>query len=126
MSAKMKHLLERIGWSCFLRDQVLALGIRQPTRIRHGEFSIPLLDEVDFDIRSFPFEVVDMLNQCDLLQNTASSLDLPRCIFEITKLCKLLGNVFSMLYTESYPKLGATADINLVLMPRNLENNVEF
>lgn len=118
MSDRQKHLWKRVGWSCMLRDRVLNMGVRMPPKIKPSEFYLPLLNEDDFDIGIHPTPVTEMLSGCKLLQDLALQSRLARICIEKCKLCLLLGRVFESLYTDSSPKLGATREVTLILLPK--------
>ena len=48
---KKQKLWKRIWWSCLMRDRLVALEMRQPTRIKEQDFNVPMLTLEDFDIR---------------------------------------------------------------------------
>ncbi|KAJ6444633.1 C6 transcription factor (Ctf1B) [Purpureocillium lavendulum] len=52
--APKQGLWKRIWWSCFIRDRLIALGMRCPTRIQDNDCDVPMLVESDFDIQVLP------------------------------------------------------------------------
>lgn len=119
LSDRKKRLWKRIGWSCILRDRVLNLGVRMPPKVRQEEFRVPILTEEDFDPTTFKQEVIDLLPDCELLQDESLQRRLARMCIEKTKLCMILGDLFNHLYTESSPKLGETSEVTLILLPKS-------
>ena len=55
-----KKLRKRVWWSCFIRDRLIALGARKPSRISENESYVPMLVETDFDIRAVTPDVTDV------------------------------------------------------------------
>lgn len=49
-----QRLWKRIWWSTYMRDRLIALGMRRPTRIKAGDFDVPMLTVEDFDIQALP------------------------------------------------------------------------
>jgi HSP20 family molecular chaperone IbpA len=50
MEPSKKKLWKRIWWSCFMRDRLVALGMRRPTRIKAEDYDVPMLREEDFEV----------------------------------------------------------------------------
>ncbi|RAL67667.1 hypothetical protein DID88_008411 [Monilinia fructigena] len=47
-----QKLRKRVWWSCFMRDRLIALGMRRPTRVKDEDCDVPMLTEDDFEIKS--------------------------------------------------------------------------
>ncbi|KAJ3550360.1 hypothetical protein NM208_g5 [Fusarium decemcellulare] len=45
---KQKHL-RRLWWCCYVRDNILSLGMRKPTRIKEQDFDVPMLEVADLE-----------------------------------------------------------------------------
>ena len=50
LDGKGKKLWKRVWWSCVMRDRLVALGMRRPTRIKSEDCDVPMLTLEDFDI----------------------------------------------------------------------------
>lgn len=50
LDMRAKKLWKRIWWSCVVRDRLVALGMRRPTRIKSEHCDVPMLTLGDFDI----------------------------------------------------------------------------
>ncbi|RDA83098.1 hypothetical protein CP532_3089 [Ophiocordyceps camponoti-leonardi (nom. inval.)] len=50
MTLKRQRLCKRVWWSCVMRDRLIALGMRRPTRIKDEDFDVPMLTEADFAV----------------------------------------------------------------------------
>lgn len=125
MSKQRKALWKRVGWSCMLRDRVLNLGVRMPSKIRANEFFLPMLEESDFEIGIFAPDVTAMLNKCEFIRNSYLQSRLARVCIEESKLCLLCGQVFSTLYTDANPRLGITTEVTLILIPNAQGANID-
>lgn len=117
LSDRSKALRRRIGWSCVLRDRVLNLGVRMPTKVKNIELGLPTLSEADFDIGRFGPDAENLFSDCHLLRDVSLQSRLAKMCIEKTKLCLALEVVFDCLYEESHPKLGTRTEVTLILLP---------
>lgn len=117
MSEQRKSPWKRVSWSYMLRDRVLNLGVRMPSKIKANEFCISLLDGSDFQIGVFRSDILEMLSNCEFVRNPYLQNRLARICIEETKLCLFCGQVFGTFYTDANPRLGITAEVTLILMP---------
>ncbi|KAJ4322144.1 hypothetical protein N0V84_004979 [Fusarium piperis] len=99
-SARTRQLRRRIWWSCVMRDRLLALGIRRPSRIRNQDFNVSLLTTDDFDLRAPSDAVSSILGESRITAPGPSArLDLASTCVELTKLCHCLGNILHTQYS---------------------------
>ena len=54
LDPKRAKLWKRIWWSTYMRDRLIALGMRRPTRIKTEDFDVPMLTLDDFEICASP------------------------------------------------------------------------
>src|SRR3954447_52474 len=54
MEPNRKKLWKRIWWSTFMRDRLVALGMRRPTRVKDEDYDVPMLTEEDFETEVLP------------------------------------------------------------------------
>jgi len=99
MDPKRQRLWKRIWWSTFMRDRLIALGMRRPTRIKDEDFDVPMLTLEDFEIapmlgRSSPSAI-----NCKLLQDTSMQRELAVMCIEKAKLCICISHVLSTQYS---------------------------
>jgi hypothetical protein len=99
ISPMAKRLRIRLWWSCFMRDRLLALGIRRPARIRPDEFNVPMLTLDDFDTGPVSDEVRMLLGWPALPQNTEQEPNLPLTCIELAKLCICIGHILLSQYS---------------------------
>lgn len=51
MDPKKQKLWKRIWWSCFMRNRLVSLGMRRPTRIKDDDYDVSILTFEDFEIQ---------------------------------------------------------------------------
>ena len=56
-----------------MRDRLIALGMRRPTRIRIEDYDIPTLNEDDFDIFALPENITIIPIECTLARDGGSA-----------------------------------------------------
>lgn len=98
MDPKRQRLWKRIWWSTFMRDRLIALGMRRPTRIKNEDFDVPMLTIEDFDIAPLSVHASSMLN-CKLLQDVSMQRELAIMCIEKAKLCICISHVLSTQYS---------------------------
>lgn len=96
LDVKTGRLLKRISWSCFMRAQVVALGMQRPAHISFKEHNIPMLTVEDFDIEAIPAsDIGSVAGDSKYFQNLAIL-----CI-EKAKVCFYISRILSTQYTVS-------------------------
>ncbi|KAM5352889.1 hypothetical protein ACJ41O_005611 [Fusarium nematophilum] len=99
-SARTRQLRRRIWWSCVMRDRLLALGIRRPSRIRNDEFGVSPLTSDDFDLRAPSDPISKILGDSRMTTPGPSArLELTVVCVELTKLCLCLGHILHSQYS---------------------------
>ncbi|KAL1306656.1 hypothetical protein AAFC00_005330 [Neodothiora populina] len=98
MGSKRKRLWKRIWWSTFMRDRLIALGMRRPTRIKNEDFDVPMLAMEDFDIKVRPATSSSVVN-CKLQYDTNMQRNLAIMCIEKAKLCICISHVLSTQYS---------------------------
>lgn len=92
---KYLALLRRIGWSCFIRDQIVALGTQRPARIKRKDHTLSMLSAADFDSSEYR------------LRGNIIRLDHISSIYiEVAKLSICLGHVLDVQYETPHNNLG--------------------
>lgn len=118
MDTKRQKLWKRIWWSCFMRDRLIALGMRRPTRIKHEDCDVPMLLEDDFETEGLPAELVRMLGGCPAVRDTAKRTTLAKLCIETAKLCLCISHVLSAQYSVLSHKFGSTVETTMMLVPK--------
>ncbi|KAJ5661522.1 fungal-specific transcription factor domain-containing protein [Penicillium maclennaniae] len=122
ISPTAKRLRIRLWWSCFMRDRLLALGIRRPARIHPNEFNVPMLTLDDFDTGPMSDEVRTLLGGPTLPQNTDQERNLPLTCIELAKLCICIGHILLSQYSvvENDP-VSSKYSTSVMVFPRKTE-----
>lgn len=121
MGPRRQKLWKRIWWSTYTRDRLIALGMRRPTRIKDGDCDVPMLTMDDFEFGIFPPEVIDMLGNCEALQNVEHQKALAIMSVEKSKLCLCISKVLSAQYSVLSHKFGGTTETTMMLVPKKSE-----
>lgn len=82
-----------------MRDRLIALGMRRPTRIKNEDFDVPMLTVEDFEIGSLPANSLCMPPSCTLMQDTSMQRRLAVMCIEKAKLCICISHVLSTQYS---------------------------
>lgn len=119
ISPTMKCLRKRIWWSCFVRDRLLAIGIRRPARIRAEDFDVPVLTLGDFEMEPLENDILRYLVPLPLSDDSPTKTTLGLCFIELTRLCVHIGDILSTQYSVlGNPARGAEENITMMVMPR--------
>ncbi|KAH0847814.1 hypothetical protein AYO21_04020 [Fonsecaea monophora] len=115
----VKRLRKRIWWSCFIRDRLMALGMRRPTRIRTGDFNVPILTLDDFETDPFKDDVLRYLGRLPMTEDIVAKKRISMACIELTKLCIHIGNILFTQYSILGNPTGASEEnMTMMVMPR--------
>lgn len=129
MTQKEKKLRRRIWWSCVIRDRLIGLGIRRPSRIRNEDISIPMLSIDDFDLTP-PSDVMRQLlgdassfNYLDLETMTSVA---STCV-ELADLSVIAGHILHTQYTVAGTAEGGSSEFltRAVVRPRRSKEQAD-
>ena len=109
IDSQSKQLSKRIWWSCYLRDRLLALGMRRPTRITDSDYDVPMLCLEDFDIQ-LDKESLLVLPGCRVAGDTSLQKDLAALYIARVKLCYCIGLVLATQYAAVVQDQGIEPD----------------
>jgi len=118
MDHKQRCLWKRIWWSCFMRDRLIAIGMRRPMRINDGDFDVSILEISDFETDALPTEITRMLGGCPSVRDTSKRVTLAKMCISLTKLCMCISQVLAVQYSTLGHKIGATQETTMRLVPR--------
>jgi hypothetical protein len=99
MEPAKQKLWKRIWWSTYMRDRLIALGMRRPTRIKSGDFDVPMLTVGDFEISVLPEDCCCIPSDCSLLRDVEKQRQLAVLCIEKAKLCMCISSVLSVQYS---------------------------
>ncbi|RKL27033.1 Cutinase transcription factor 1 beta [Fusarium oxysporum] len=117
MSSARQKLYKRIWWSCFMRDRLIALGMRQPSRIHDKDFDVPMLEESDFDIEVFPQDDNILPRQCAVVRDITMQHELADLFIAKVQLCICIGHVLNSMYSD---------DMRNKVIPENTTNSTSM
>ncbi|KAK2602255.1 hypothetical protein N8I77_008804 [Diaporthe amygdali] len=99
MTPRKQKLWKRMWWSCFMRDRLIALGMRRPTRIKDEDFDVPMLSESDFEIEVLPDDNHLLPSDCTMIRNTDMQRELAEMCVQKAKLCVLISHMLKAQYS---------------------------
>lgn len=99
MDESRKKLWKRIWWSTYMRDRLIALGMRRPTRIKNADFDVPMLTVADFEDAVLPNGPSCIPSDCKVLRSAEIQRQLAVMCIEKAKLCICISHVLSVQYS---------------------------
>jgi hypothetical protein len=122
MDAKRVKLWKRIWWSTYMRDRLIALGMRRPTRIKSEDFDVPMLTLDDFELGQVPDSVSCIPQDCRVARDVNMQRQLAVMCIEKAKLCLCISHVLSKQYCVLNNAQGLTNDrTTMMLLPKKLD-----
>jgi len=134
MDPNRQKLWKRIWWSCYMRDRLVALGMRRPTRIKTEDCDVPMLTIEDFeiDIESDKSEAFFWTAERRAREekDAERQKQLAVLCIEKAKLCVCISHVLAAQYSVLNTNQGSlTADgstrTTMMLLPKKLEPGCE-
>ncbi|KAF8855742.1 hypothetical protein BDZ45DRAFT_727931 [Acephala macrosclerotiorum] len=130
MEPNKKKLWKRIWWSCFMRDRLVALGMRRPTRVKDEDYDVPMLTEADFEIRPLAESNSIIPADCSLARDVDAQRDLAQMCIAKAKLCLCVSQVLSAQYSvlvkhQGMQSLEGNTRSNVMLIPKKLDQTDE-
>ncbi|KIH89159.1 ct1b fusso cutinase transcription factor 1 beta [Sporothrix brasiliensis 5110] len=96
---RRQRLRKLLWWCCFMRDRMIALGMRRPKRIRSEDADVPMLTPTDFETAILPEDIDVVPTECRLVRDVEMQEQLAELCVEKAKLCVLVGNMLQQQYT---------------------------
>ncbi|KAG9245306.1 fungal-specific transcription factor domain-containing protein [Calycina marina] len=129
MEPSKKKLWKRIWWSCFMRDRLVALGMRRPTRVKDEDYDVPMLTEDDFEIGPIPNNIT-IIPKDSLMRDVSAQKELAQMCIGKAKLCLCISHVLSAQYSVLVKHQGMQARegstrSSVMLFPKKLEQTDE-
>ncbi|KAI8623793.1 transcription factor CTF1 [Xylariaceae sp. FL1651] len=128
MSQQRQKLWKRIWWSCFMRDRLVALGMRRPTRIKDEDFDVPMLEEQDFEIEVLSDEIQVIGPECTLLRDVVMQQELAQMCIAKAKLCFCISYMLKAQYSvliRQNARPENTTNSTMLLLPNKQLDNME-
>lgn len=110
MDVPRQKMWKRIWWSTYMRDRLVALGMRRPTRIKDKDFDVPMLQLDDFDIDILPDGPSCMPADCTYLRDAEKQRQLAVMCIEKAKLCVCVSHVLSVQYSVLHNNHGVMSE----------------
>jgi len=98
MPPKRQKLWKRMWWSTYMRDRLIALGMRRPTRIKDEDFDVPMLSLADFEFGQFG-SCFCLPTSCTLVQDVVKQRELANMCVEKAELCICISHVLATQYS---------------------------
>lgn len=127
MSPSKQRLWKRIWWSCFMRDRLIALGMRRPTRIKDEDFDVPMLVEADFEIQPLADSISVVPFQCTVIRDVNAQRELATMCIAKAKLCLCISHMLKTQYSvlvRVTMKPENTTNSTMMLFPNKQMDNV--
>ncbi|KAK7730390.1 hypothetical protein SLS53_009009 [Cytospora paraplurivora] len=121
VSATQHKLRKRIWWSCFMRDRLIALGMRRPTRIKDEDFDVPMLEATDFEGKVLADDNHTLPPECTLMRDTKMQRELAEMCVQKAKLCVLISHMLKAQYSvliRDRARPEATTKTTVMLLPK--------
>ncbi|KAI5865456.1 fungal-specific transcription factor domain-containing protein [Durotheca rogersii] len=128
MAPRKQKLWKRIWWSCFMRDRLIALGMRRPTRIKDEDFDVPMLDEHDFEVEPLADEIQVVGPECPLVRDVVMQQELALMCVAKAKLCLCISHMLKAQYSvliRDKSRAENTTNSTMMLFPNKQFDNVE-
>lgn len=125
---RQQKLRRRIWWCCVMRDHLIALGMRQPSRIQAEECEVPMLQQSDFDIELLPNDVTILPAEGVCLRDIAVQQELAALCIAKAKLCICIGSMLAVQYPPlvRHKEMGQnTVESTMKLCPKTGLDNSE-
>lgn len=128
MIPRKQKLWKRVWWSCLMRDRLVALGMRRPTRIKSEDFDVPQLNEDDFEIDVLPEENQLPGFDSPLIRDIDMQRELAVMCIEKAKLCMFIGDMLKVQYSvlsRSGMQPEHTTNSTHMLLPNKNSDNMD-
>lgn len=130
MDPRKKRLWKRIWWSCFMRDRLIALGMRRPTRVKDEDYDVPMLTEDDFDISALPRSISIFPMQDCLARDVEGQRRIAQMCIAKAKLCLCISHVLSAQYSVLIKSHGMQQEAgstrsSVMLFPKKIDQTDE-
>lgn len=91
-----QKLRKQIWWSVYMRDSQIALGTRKSTLMKDVDFSVPMLQQSDFELTTSSDELYFLPTNYQMVPNTEQQRQLAILCIEMAKLCMCIRLILSV------------------------------
>lgn len=129
MDLPRQRLWRRIWWATYMRDRLIALGMRRPTRIKNNDYDVPMLTLDDFDLDTLPEGPSCIPSDCKVMRDTEMQRQLAIMCVEKAKLCTAMSHVLSVQYSVLHNNHGILSEegstrTTMMLVAKKLEPEI--
>jgi Fungal specific transcription factor domain len=122
MDNRRAKLWKRIWWSTYMRDRLIALGMRRPTRIKEEDYDVPMITLDDFEFVSIPENITCVPASCTIARDLDKQRELAIMCIEKAKLCLCISHILSKQYCVLNNNQGMVNDrTTMMLLPKKLD-----
>ena len=112
-----------------MRDRLVALGMRRPTRVKDEDYDVPMLTEDDFEIGPIS-DSITILPQDSVMRDVSAQKDLAQMCIAKAKLCLCISHVLSAQYSVLVRHQGmqgreGSTRSSVMLFPKKLDQTDE-
>ncbi|KAK5168092.1 uncharacterized protein LTR77_006660 [Saxophila tyrrhenica] len=130
MDLPRQRLWRRMWWATYMRDRLIALGMRRPTRIKNKDFDVPMLTMDDFEIHELSDRPSCIPAECKVMRNAEMQRQLAVMCIEKTKLCVAMSHILSVQYSVLHNNHGVLSEegstrTTMMLVAKKLEPGME-
>ncbi|KAL9090879.1 MAG: hypothetical protein Q9165_005087 [Trypethelium subeluteriae] len=130
MDQQRKKLWRRVWWSLYMRDRLIALGMRRPIRIKNEDYDVPMMTMDDFEIAPLPDYIGCVPADCVIARDVEAQRQLASMCIEKTKLCLCISQVLSTQYSVLNNNQGVLSDegntrTTMMLIPKKLDCHID-
>lgn len=128
MTPAKQKLWKRIWWSCFMRDRLIALGMRRPTRIKDEDFDVPMLEPSDFELEALSQDNTVIPASCTLIRDVEMQRELAILCIAKAQLCVCISHMLKTQYSvliRDKMKPENTTNSTMMLFPNKQLDNIE-
>ncbi|KIY04065.1 uncharacterized protein Z520_00757 [Fonsecaea multimorphosa CBS 102226] len=113
-----KRLWKRIWWGCYMRDRLVASGMRRTMRIKEEECLVQGLEIEDFEACTSLSDFEHMIGSACAVGSGSTHANLVRLCIALVDLCKIVADILTLQYATPSQKIGGTREATMKLLPK--------
>jgi hypothetical protein len=112
------RLNRRLWWCIFMRNQLIAFGMRRKARVRYKEDRIPMLSLSDFECGVMPVRITSTWADCLILQDPIQRKQLAMLCVEKCKLTVCIAEMMSSQFKTRSVSIPLGTGTKSILVPK--------
>jgi hypothetical protein len=113
-----------------MRDRLVALGMRRPTRVKDEDYDVPMLTEEDFEVAPISESITIIPQDCTLMRDPEAQRQLAQMCIAKAKLCLCISHVLTAQYSVLIKAQGMQGQeghtrSSVMLFPKKLDQTDE-